>query len=175
VGAKILLAGVVVAMFDTGLAGNLGYARIFLASARDGMWPRPVGRFFSYIGPTRVPVLGFVALFVGNGLFCIFTSLQTLISFTGVVIVTIYLLVAVSALVCRIRDRDLRRDFRMPVWPVPPVIAIVGVALALKEQTATDLYVAFGFAVAALVGYLLVRRRLPARLDALPSDEGLAP
>ena len=54
------------------------------------------------------------------------TSLNNLITFTGVVIVTIYLLVAVSALVCRVRERGARHAFRMPWWPLPPLVAIAG-------------------------------------------------
>jgi amino acid transporter len=170
VGATILLAGVVVAMFDTGLAANLGYARIYYAAARDGLFPGPVGRFFGHVSAkSKVPVYGFAFLFVGNGLLCVFSSLADLITFTGVVIVTIYVLVAVSAVVSRIRDRGLVRAFKMPLWPLPPVIAIAGVVIALTQQSGRDLIIAFGLALVALVVYWLLRGRLPSRLDA-PAD-----
>jgi amino acid transporter len=166
VGATILLVGVVVAMFDTGLAANLGYARVYYAAARDGLFPGPVGRFFSHVSPkTKVPVYGFAFLFVGNGLLCVFSSLGELITFTGVVIVIVYVLVAISALVCRIRDKGLSRAFRMPLWPLPPVIAVAGVVIALTQQSGRDLLIAFGLALVALVAYFAVRRRLPERLD----------
>jgi amino acid transporter len=166
VGATILLAGVVVAMFDTGLAANLGYARVYYAAARDGLFPGRVGDFFSHVSPkTKVPVYGFAFLFVGNGLLCVFSSLRELITFTGVVIVTVYVLVAVSALVCRVRDRGLPRAFRMPLWPLPPVIVVAGVVIALTEQSGRDLLIAFGLALGALVVYYVVRGRLPDRLD----------
>jgi amino acid transporter len=168
-GAKILIAGVVVAMFDTGLAGNLAYARIYYAASRDGLLPGPVGRFFGAVGRrSQVPYYGFLFLFVGNGVLCLFTSLNNLITFAGVMIVVIYLLVAVSALVCRVRDRGLPRFFRMLGWPVPPLVALAGGAVALSQQDARDLWIAFGVAAVAAVGYLLARRRLPARL-ATPS------
>ncbi|MGI8577947.1 MAG: APC family permease [Nocardioidaceae bacterium] len=171
VGANILLAGVVIAMFDTGLAGNLAYARIYYAGARDKMWPFGLNRLFGHLGErTHVPVYGFLVLFVGNGLLCIFSSLNTLVTFTGVVIVTIYLMVAVSALVCRVRDRGLPRPFRMPLWPLPPLIAVVGVVIALSQQTSRDLAVALGVAVVSLVVYAALRHRLPARLEYAPSD-----
>lgn len=158
-GAKILLIGVIIAMFDTGLAGNLAYARIYYASGRDGMWPGPLNRFFSHVSPrTQVPVYGFLVLFVGNGILSIFTSLNNLITFTGVVIVVIYLLVAISALVSRVRFKEGERSFRMPVWPVPPLLAIVGVAIALSQQARSDLIVT---AIILLIagGYYLARGR----------------
>lgn len=175
VGAKVLLVGVVIAMFDTGLAANLGYARVYYAAARDTMWPGPLNTFFSHLGArSNVPVNGFVVLFVGNAVLCIFSSLNTLITFTGVVIVTIYLFVAVSALVCRVRDRGLLGTFRLPLWPVPPLIAIIGVAAALAHQTAHDIEIAGGIAAVAFIGYLALHRQLPGRLDRAPSDTGPA-
>ena len=136
VGAKILLIGVVIAMFDCGLSGNLAYGRIYYAAGRENMLPGPLSRFFSHISPrTQVPTYGFLGLlFVGNGILCIFSSLNSLITFTGVVIVLIYLMVAVSALVCRVRDKGLERGLRMPLWPLPPFVAIVGVAIALANK-----------------------------------------
>lgn len=160
-GSKVLLAGVVIAMFDTGLAGNLAYARIFYAAARDRMWPGPLNSFFGRLSRrTRVPVWGFAVLFAGNAILCVFSSLNDLITFTGVVIVIIYLLVAVSALVCRARGRSSGDTFRMPLWPVPPLIAIAGVIVALTQQDGKDLAIAFGIAAVALAGYFAARRRL---------------
>ncbi|WP_031468856.1 APC family permease [Sciscionella sediminilitoris] len=165
VGATVLLIGVVIAMFDTGLAANLGYARIYYAAARDGMLPGAIGRFFAHVSAkSKVPSYAFAFLFVGNGLLCIFSSLTTLITFTSVIIGTIYLTVAVSALVCRVRDRDRERAFRMPVWPLPPLIAIAGVLIALGQQSVRDLGIALGIAAVALLVYLLVRKRLPSRV-----------
>lgn len=173
-GAKILIAGVVVAMFDTGLAGNLGYARVYYAASRDGLLPGPLERFFGGISErTGVPVRGFLFLFVGNGVLCLFTSLNNLITFTGVMIVVVYLLVAVAALVSRVRDRGLPRAFRMPLWPLPPVVALAGAALALSKQDAHDLGIALCVVAVALAGYLLARRRLPARLSGAPNGTDL--
>ncbi len=161
-GAKVLIAGVVIAMFDTGLAANLGYARIYYAAARDGMLPGPLGRFLGRISDrSRVPVRGFAFLFAGNGLLCAVSSLNDLITFTGVLIVLVYLLVAVSALVSRVRVRGIRRAFRMPLWPLPPLVAVAGVATALSQQDVRDLVIAFGVALVALAGYMAARRRLP--------------
>ncbi len=161
-GAKVLIAGVVIAMFDTGLAANLGYARVYYAAARDGMLPGPLGGFFGRISArSQVPVRAFAFLFVGNGLLCVFSSLQDLITFTGVMIVVVYLLVAIAALVSRVRGRGVRRAFRMPLWPLPPLVAVVGVVIALTEQKPRDLLLAFGLALIALAGYALARKRLP--------------
>lgn len=175
-GATILLVGVVVAMFDTGLAGNLGFARVFYAAARDGMLPAPVARLFGHVSPrTKVPTYSIAFLLVGNGVLCVLSSLNDLITFTSVAIVTVYLLVAVSALVSRVRDRGFARAFRMPLWPLPPVIAIAGVVVALTQQAPEDLVIAFGIALVSLLGYTVFRTRLPARLAGVTATAPPAP
>ncbi len=174
-GAKILLIGVVIAMFDTGLAGNLAYARIYYASGRDEMWPGPLNKFFTHISPrTQVPTYGFLVLFVGNGILSIFTSLNNLITFTGVVIVVIYLLVAISALVSRVRDKGLERGFRMALWPIPPLVAIVGVAIALSQQVKRDLIIT-GVIVAVSVLYYALNRRRLSKVPSMVIAEEVAP
>jgi amino acid transporter len=171
VGSKILLIGVVIAMFDTGLAGNLAYARIYYAAGRDKMLPGPLNRFFAHISPrSNVPTYGFLVLFVGNSILCIFSSLNSLITFTGVVIVLIYLLVALSALVSRVRDKKLERGLRMPLWPVPPLVAIVGVGIALSQQVARDLIITAVIVVISLVAYGFYRRSLGERLPTVQSE-----
>ncbi|WP_347401680.1 APC family permease [Alicyclobacillus mali (ex Roth et al. 2021)] len=162
-GATILLVGVVIAMFDTGLTGNLAYARIYLDAARDGSWPGPVNRFFASMNRRGVPKWGFVLLGVGNALLCYFTSLNNLITFTGVIIVTIYLLVAVSAIVHRVRRGSAHAPFRMPLWPLPPLIALCGVGLSLVEQAPGDLIrtaVLVAIALVYALAYLQRRRDL---------------
>jgi amino acid transporter len=62
VGSTVLLAGVVVAMFDTGLSGNLAYARIYFASARNNSWPGQINRFFGSTNRYDVPKWGLVFL-----------------------------------------------------------------------------------------------------------------
>jgi amino acid transporter len=167
---------VVIAMFDTGLCANLGYARIYFAAGRDRLWPGPLNGFFAHLGRrSQVPVYGFAVLFVGNGLLCIFSSLNDLITFTGVVIVIVYALVAVSAVVVRIRDSKLRGSFRMPLWPLRPIVALAGIGIAISQQKARDMLIAGAITLLALIGYLLARRGLPGRLELAPSDPNPLP
>ncbi len=158
VGATILIIGVIIAMFDTGLSGNLAYARIYLDSARNGSWPGPINRFFGSMNRHNVPKWGFVFLGVGNALLCYFTSLNNLITFTGVIIVTIYLLIAISAIVTRFRARSNERPFRMPIWPIPPIIAIIGVVIALTQQASGDIIKTGVIVVVALLYWVAYLR-----------------
>jgi amino acid transporter len=159
VGSKILLAGVVVAMFDTGLSANLGYARIYFASGRDQMWPAPVSEALATTNHNQVPKWAFAFLGIACAVFCYLTSLTSLITFTSVMIVTIYLLIATAAIVSRLRERDAQRPFRMPLWPLPPVLAIVGIGLTLRYQKFGDIIITLVTIAIALLYWLAYLRR----------------
>jgi hypothetical protein len=46
----------------------------------------------------------------------------------------------------------------MPLWPAPPIIALVGVAIALSQQKIVDLLVVAAIFAAGLVYYLFFVR-----------------
>jgi hypothetical protein len=52
---------------------------------------------------------------------------------------------------------------------------VAGVVLALSQQQARDLYISFGLAVVAFVGYLVARKHLPTRLAEPGSDASSQP
>lgn len=151
VGATILIIGVIIAMFDTGLSGNLAYARIYYDSAQAHSWPVSVNRFFGSLNRHNVPQWGFILLGAGNAFLCYFTSLNNLITFTGVILVAIYLLIATAAIVSRWRQSTVERPFRMPLWPLPPIIAIIGAVLALTQQSQADVIQTLAIVLIALI------------------------
>jgi amino acid transporter len=75
-----------------------------------------------------------------------------------VLIVVLYGLIAVSALVSRITQKHLERPSKMPLWPLPPVIALAGVVVALTKQKGSDLWLCAGIFAAALLYYFLFVR-----------------
>jgi amino acid transporter len=82
------------------------------------------------------------------------------VTFTAVLIIVLYGLIAVSALVSRVRQRHLDRPSKMPIWPVPPIIALAGVVIALTKQKGSDLWTcAIIFAAALIYYFLFVRPR----------------
>jgi hypothetical protein len=48
-------------------------------------------------------------------------------------------MIALSALVSRVRQPRLARPYRMPLWPLTPLVALAGVAVTVLLQTGRDL------------------------------------
>jgi hypothetical protein len=100
-------------------------------------------------------------LFIGGfaTILCLRSTLPSVVSSTAVMIITLYALIAISALISRVRQSDLPRPWKMPVWPLPPLIALVGVAIALSKQTERDLLIVLGIFVFGALYYGLYLHR----------------
>jgi len=87
-------------------------------------------------------------------------SLITVVTFTAVLLIVLYGLICISALVSRFTQKDLPRPWKMPLWPAPPIIGLVGVAVALSQQKIADLItVAVIFAAGLIYYYAFIRPR----------------
>lgn len=157
--ADVLAAGAIVAILNAALAITLQFSRIVWATGRDRAWPGPVSTWLAKVEPKRgapwvatlvVGLLATILSFQG--------SLVLVVTFTAVLLIVLYGLIAISALVSRIRQREAPRPWKMPLWPAPPIIALVGVGVALSQQKLSDLAIVAGIFAVGLVYYLLVVR-----------------
>jgi len=87
------------------------------------------------------------------------SSLDELTAFTVDLLLLIYLVVGLAALASRFVRRDVEHHYRMPLWPVTPLVAVAGAAYTLYTTLATatkptDLIIIAGLLVAALVMYV---------------------
>jgi amino acid transporter len=167
----VVTIGAIIAIFNASLAITLQFARITWSTARDQAWPGPIARALSRVNRNGAPWVA--TLFIGAcaTILCLESSLQSVVSSTAVMIITLYALIAISSLVSRVRQRELPRPFRMPLWPMPPLIALVGVAIALSKQTQRDLLIVLGIFVAGALYYGLYLRH-HGRFATLDSDRG---
>jgi amino acid transporter len=75
--------------------------------------------------------------------------------------VVTFALIALSALASRLRQPSLDRPYRMPLWPLPPVVALAGVAVTVVLQTSGDLAIVAAILAVGVVYdvvYLRLRR-----------------
>ena len=78
---------------------------------------------------------------------------------TAVLIIILYALIAIAALVSRVKDKNAERPFKMMFWPIPPIITIVGVGVTLTQQKTSDLKIIAMIIVVSLAYYYLYLNR----------------
>src|SRR6201995_174337 len=150
----IVTWGAILAIFNASLAITLQFARVTYSSGRDMAWPAPISNALSYVNPRfKMPWVATLTGGILGAILCAQSSLLSVVTFTAVLIIILYALIAISALVSRVRQKDLDRPFRMPLWPVPPVIALVGVGLAISQQKGSDLIICAAIFVGGIIYY----------------------
>ena len=156
----IVIAGALVAIFNAVLAITLQFGRILFASGRDRAWPTPISNALSRVNQRGAPWISTLIVGTLATALCFYSSLVTVVTFTSVLVVVLYALIAASAIVSRVSapQRALPRPFRMALWPVAPVVALAGVGIALSQQKASDLFITAAIIVGALLYYVLYLR-----------------
>ena len=153
---NILTYGAIIAIFNACLAITLQFARIVWASGRDRAWPGPISDALAQVHPMlRTPWVATLFVGVTATILCLQSTLLAVVTFTAVLLILLYALIALSAIVSRIQQANLPRPYRMPFWPVAPLIALVGTVVAITQQKQLDLVIVGAIIVIGLIYYLV--------------------
>jgi amino acid transporter len=138
----IVSLGITVAILNAVVAIVIQFGRVLYSSGRDRAWPGPVNDWMSSVSP-RFQTPWFATALVGvlGAILCLTVSLDTIITLTGATLVLNYALVAVGAIVGRATGATAASPYRMPVWPLPPVLAIAALVYITTKQTQKSLIV----------------------------------
>ncbi|HTZ91637.1 MAG TPA: APC family permease [Streptosporangiaceae bacterium] len=131
----IISIGVVIAILNAVIAIVLGYARIFFSSGRDRAWPGPVNGWMTAVNRFKSPWFPTALVGVLGAIMCLTVSLDTLVNLTGASLVADYALIALGALFARPTGATANSPYKMPLWPLPPILALASLGYVFTEQT----------------------------------------
>jgi amino acid transporter len=158
--AGYLMAALIIwAAFSSVFSLLLGYSRVPYAAARDG-------NYFSYLAAVHpkhhIPHRSLVALGLVGAAFCFFSLAQVITMLVITRILLQFLPQQVGVMLLRIQRPELARPFRIPLYPLPPLIALVGFVFMLvnRGHALVELAVATAIAVSGTLIYLIRARRL---------------
>jgi amino acid transporter len=138
--------------FNILLAVLLEYARILYSSGRDRAWPEPLSSSFGRIHPkTRTPLVATLAIGIAALTLTAVSDYAAAVTFASLTVVVTFALIALSALASRRWQPGLDRPYRMPLWPLPPLVALPGVAVTVVLQTRRDLAIVVAILAAGVV------------------------
>ena len=137
----------------------LGYSRVPYAAARDGNY----FRVFARVHPNhRFP---YVSLLVMGGIatiFCFFRLADVIAALVVIRILVQFLAQIVGVIVLRVRRPDLKRPFRMWLYPLPALLALAGfiyVLISRKNFLKEIRYVAVLVIVGLVIYFIRARVR----------------
>ncbi|MBI3983269.1 MAG: amino acid permease [Gemmatimonadetes bacterium] len=129
--AKLIAAAIIVSMFSAANGIALTAPRVFFAMARDGLFFRRLAEVHPRFGTPSVAVLWSSLWAAVLALSGTFEELLTYVVFAGWVF---YGLGAVSVFVYRRTQPELPRPFKVPGYPVTPVLFVLS-AVAIVVNT----------------------------------------
>lgn len=148
--------GIALAIFNAVLACIISLARILYSSGRDRAWPGPISQWMVSLLPRfKTPWIATALIGVIGAVLTATSSVAALVTFTGVLLALNYAAIALAAIVSRVTQRDQPRPYKMPLWPLPPIVALAGTVYTLSLQSGRDLVICGGIFAVALIYYLI--------------------
>lgn len=168
--STVLAAGAVISIFSVTLVTLYGQTRILFAIGRDGMISK---RFLKVNPETMTPtfntvvvalVIALVGGFVPSDYLWDTVSIGTLMAFS---------VVAIGILVLRRTHPDLERPFKVPGYPVTPILT-VAVCVYIMYGLSWITWVIFLTWIAICIGWYFIYGRRNATLNHYTSDEEIS-
>jgi APA family basic amino acid/polyamine antiporter len=126
----VLAAGAVISIFSVTLVVIYGQTRILFAMGRDGMIPP----LFHKVNPrTLTPVPATIIVAVVVSLLAGVLPINFLAEMTSIGTLVAFLVVSVGVMVLRYTNPDLERGFKVPLYPVVPILSIAGCFWIIKD------------------------------------------
>ena len=151
----VIAAGAVISIFSVTLVVLYGQTRILFAMSRDGMIPE----LFHRVNPrtlTPIPNTVIVATVICllAGLLPInflaeMTSIGTLVAFT---------VVSIGVIVLRQTHPDLPRGFKVPLYPLTPILSVLGALWIISDLRSVTIYVFLIWVAVAMIWYFIYGR-----------------
>lgn len=166
-GTNLVNVGIIIASFSC-LVVIINYmARVIYTGGRDGLWPKKVNSFLTKVSvKAQIPWAATTLIAIVGCFLVFYSNLIQLVIWGGAAAATVYLLVAIGAINSR-RDKQITRPFRMPFFPLPPIIVIVLLLIALGSQTWDVLVAVSVLILIALVYYFVYVRPRDAKEERL--------
>ncbi len=129
--AALIVVLIALAALASVFALLLGYSRIPYAAARDGNFPA----WFGKLHPThRIPRNSLLTLGAVTLLCCIFRLQEVITTLVVIRILFQFLLQGIATLLPKHRRQRRQRGFRMPLYPLPVLLALAGFTFILFSR-----------------------------------------
>ena len=148
----VLAAGAVISIFSVTLIVIYGQTRILFAMARDGMLPE----IFHRVNPrTLTPVPNTIIVATAIALLAGLIPINFLAEMTSIGTLVAFLVVSIGVIVLRRTAPDLPRSFKVPGYPVTPVLSVLGCLWIIQDLRPVTILVFLIWVTLALVWYFL--------------------
>jgi APA family basic amino acid/polyamine antiporter len=130
----------VISIFSVTLVTMYGQTRILFAMGRDGMLPK---QFAQVDARTRTPVFNTIVVAIAVAILAALVPLDKLADLVSIGTLVAFIVVSIGVIILRRTMPDLPRGFRVPGYPVTPVLSVLACLYVLSGLHAIT-YLWFG-------------------------------
>ncbi|MGE5653647.1 MAG: APC family permease, partial [Bacillota bacterium] len=162
VGSRIISASILVSIFGALNGYILTGARVPYAMGQRGLLPG--SRYLGLHPRYRTPASSLILVGVLATVYIISGSFDRLTNLAVFVLWIFFVMALFAVFVLRARQPDLKRPYRVPLYPLIPAIGIVGglyILVSTILSSTMDALLGIGIAVAGVPIYLLLHRNHP--------------
>ncbi len=152
VGGRMVTGSIVLLLASTLSVAIMTCGRVIAAMAWKGELPKAAGR----LNRRGAPTFAIAAQILASIALVWITGLKALLEYVGVLVTIAVALTMLSAILYRLRRPDEPRPFRMPLFPIPPLVSI-GLGVWLVASAAIEDWRPVAASAASIVGMLAVR------------------
>jgi amino acid transporter len=153
VAGRLMAALIIWTAFASVFSLLLGYSRVPYAAARDGNY----FRYLAAVHPRHgIPHRSLVALGVVAACFCFFSLAQVITMLVVTRILLQFFLQQAGVMLLRVQRPELTRPFKMPFYPLPPLVAMAGFIFMLVDPRRSHQQggnAMLGLSVAAIIAF----------------------
>lgn len=150
--STILAAGAVISIFSVTLVSMYGQTRILFAMGRDGLLP---SRFATVNTRTMTPVSNTVIVALAASALGAVVPLEKLTDMVSIGTLTAFIVVSIGVIVLRVRQPELPRGFKVPGYPVTPILSVLACGYILASLHWYTWIAFSGWVLLALIFYFV--------------------
>lgn len=160
-GAALIAAGIMISIFGALNGYLMTGVRVPFAMAQDNLFP--FAKFFGKISDkfgTPVNALLFEAVLAA--LYVLSGSFETLTNLAVFAVWIFFVMTVYGIFILRSKHKNIERPYKVPLYPIVPIIGIAGgIYILISTLITSTSYALFGLAITALglPVYLLIKRR----------------
>ncbi|BBY62955.1 amino acid permease [Mycolicibacterium helvum] len=148
----VLAAGAVISIFSVTLVTLYGQTRILFAMGRDGLLP---SMFAKVNTRSMTPVNNTIIVAIVVGILAGVVPLQYLADMVSIGTLVAFIVVSVGVVLLRVREPDLPRGFKVPGYPVTPVLSVLACGYILYSLPPVTWIAFSGWVAVVLVFYFV--------------------
>ena len=153
--AQIFTVGIIITAFASVFAGLLGGSRVPYNAARDKVFLSWFGRLHPRL---HFPTAGLFAMGVITAVGSLFTLTDVISMLTAVFVLIQSVAQVVAVTVLRQRQPNLRRPYKMWLYPLPSIVALVGWLYIYKSAGTKPILLSLAWLLAGGVAFLIWAR-----------------